>query len=294
MRVGQLFGIDFRINLFFVALVGLFFVAGVLERGLIIFGLVMFHELAHTIAARLYGIRVIDVEILPFGGVARVGGEMSIAPSKEIAIALAGPMSNLLLIGIALGLKNYGIWSEELGPFFIQTNLLLAIFNLLPGLPLDGGRIVRSLLSLHVGISQATYIAARMGQFIAIMVIGFGIVGVLYGMNGLDVVIIALFVLYSATREKSLAPYLFIRHLAQKKDELSQGGVLPAELLVARADITIKELVKLFVPQKYHLVTILDAQMNYVGQINEFQLVDALFTYGLEYRLEDLIKTKDE
>ncbi|RYD01760.1 hypothetical protein N752_28300 [Desulforamulus aquiferis] len=101
MRIGRIFGIDIYFNLWFIALLGLFFVAGVLEKGLIVFAVVLFHEFAHTIAARFYGVRVIDIEILPFGGVARVGSEVSITPAKEIAVALAGPFSNLLLIGIA-------------------------------------------------------------------------------------------------------------------------------------------------------------------------------------------------
>lgn len=290
MRIGRLCGIDINFNIFFVVLLGLFFVAGVLEKGLIVFAVVLFHELAHTMTARLYGVRVINIEILPFGGVARVGSEMSITPSKEIAVALAGPLSNFLLIGIALGLKNYGLWSQDLGPFFIQTNLLLAVFNLLPALPLDGGRIFRALLAGHVGVSRATYTAAKSGQVIAVMVACLGIVGVLYGFNGLDVVIISLFVLYSATREKGLAPYLFIRHLSQKKEELSQSGVLPAEQLVAREDVTLKEIVKLFVPQKFHIVTLVDEQMNCLGQISEAQVIDALFNHGMEYPLGALIK----
>lgn len=291
MRVGRLWGIDLHFNLLFLFLLGLYFVAGVLEKGLMIFALVLFHELAHTLAARLIGVRVIDVEVLPFGGVARMGGEMSVEPGKEIAVALAGPASNLLLIGLAMGLRNYGIWSEELSPFFLQINLMLAFFNLLPALPLDGGRIFRALLSVHVGLSEATLIAARMGQVVAVAVACLGVVGVLYGFVGLDVVIIALFVLYSATKEKNLAPYLFIRHLAQKKEELSKAGVLPAEQLVAREDVPLKEVVRLFVPQKFHLILLVDKQMKTLGQISEAQVVDALFTHGMDYPLGAINKS---
>ncbi len=291
MRVGRLWGIDLHFNLLFLFLLGLYFVAGVLEKGLMIFALVLFHELAHTLAARLIGVRVIDVEVLPFGGVARMGGEMSVEPGKEIAVALAGPASNLLLIGLAMGLRNYGIWSEELSPFFLQINLMLAFFNLLPALPLDGGRIFRALLSVHVGLSEATLIAARMGQVVAVAVACLGVVGVLYGFVGLDVVIIALFVLYSATKEKNLAPYLFIRHLAQKKEELTKAGVLPAEQLVAREDVPLKEVVCLFVPQKFHLILLVDKQMKTLGQISEAQVVDALFTHGMDYPLGAINKS---
>jgi len=292
MKVGRFCGIDIYFNPLFLALLGLYFVAGVLERGLIIFAVVLLHELAHTLAARFMAIRVIDIEVLPFGGVARVGGEISMEPQKEIAVALAGPFSNILLMGLTLGFKNYGIWSEELGPFFLQTNLLLAVFNLLPALPLDGGRIFRSLLAVHVGISRATLMAARLGQIIAVLVACLGIIGVLARFCGLDVVIIALFVLYSATKERGMAPYLFIQHLAQKKEELAKSGVLPAEQLVAREDVRIKEVVQLFVPQKFHIIMLLDQQMNVLGMISEVQVVDALFTGGMNVPLKGLIRPK--
>lgn len=292
MRVGRFCNIEVHFNLLFILLLGLYFVAGVLEKGLIIFGLVLFHELAHTLVATTMGVRVSEIELLPFGGVARVGTEMSVEPGKEITVALAGPAANLLLIGIALGLKNYGLWSQQLGPFFIQTNLLLAFFNLLPALPLDGGRVLRSLLAVHIGVSRATLVAARMGQVIALLIACLGVIGVINRFVGLDVVIVAIFVFYSASKERGLAPYLFVQHLAQKKEELSRNGVLPAEQMVAREDVLIKEIVRLFVPQKFHLVMLLDKEMNYLGQLSESQVVDALFLYGMNHPLGDLIKSQ--
>ncbi len=292
MRVGRFCNIEVHFNLLFILLLGLYFVAGVLEKGLIIFGLVLFHELAHMLVATTMGVRVSEIELLPFGGVARVGTEMSVEPGKEITVALAGPAANLLLIGIALGLKNYGLWSQQLGPFFVQTNLLLAFFNLLPALPLDGGRVLRSLLAVHIGVSRATLVAARMGQVIALLIACLGVIGVINRFIGLDVVIVAIFVFYSASKERGLAPYLFVQHLAQKKEELSRNGVLPAEQMVAREDVLIKEIVRLFVPQKFHLVMLLDKEMNHLGQLSESQVVDALFLYGMNHPLGDLIKSQ--
>ena len=293
MKAGRLWGIDIHVNLLFLGLMGLYFVAGVLAKGLLIFGLVLFHELAHTLAAKYYGVRVIDVEILPFGGVARLGSEMSVEPGKEIAIALAGPLSNLLLIAVAMGLRNYGIWSEELGPFFLQINLMLAFFNLLPALPLDGGRILRSLLSPQVGVAQATLTASVIGQVVAVLVAGLGIFGVVNRLVGLDVVIIALFVLYAATKEKNMAPYLFVQQLTRKKEEITRAGVLPAEQLVATEDIPLKEIVNLFVPQKFHLILILDRQLQYLGQLSEAQVLDALFEQGMDYPLGKVLKSEE-
>ncbi|GAB6180002.1 M50 family metallopeptidase [Desulfotomaculum defluvii] len=290
MRVGCLQGIEVRLNPLFLVLLGLFFVAGILEKGLIIFGLVLFHELAHTLVAKMLGVSVINIEILPFGGVARMGGEMSVQPGKEIAVALAGPVSNIILIGLTMGLKNYGIWSEEFGPYFLQINVMLAFFNLLPALPLDGGRVLRSLLATHVGVSQATLTAARIGQVTSVGIILLGVIGFLQRLVGLDVMIIALFVLYAATKEKNLAPYLFVRHLAHKKEELIQSGMLPVEQLATMEDVPIREIVSQFLPQKFHVILLFNRQMEFQGQISEAQVVDALFNQGMDIPIGSLLK----
>ncbi|MEW6424924.1 MAG: site-2 protease family protein, partial [Bacillota bacterium] len=144
MRLARIMGINIYVNVFFLGLLGLFFVAGVMGKGLIAFAVVFCHELAHAAVARRLAVPVTDVELLPFGGVTRMGGEMILDPVKESYIAVAGPASNLLMAAAGLALKNHGLWHDELGPFFLQCNLLIAAFNLLPALPLDGGRVYRA------------------------------------------------------------------------------------------------------------------------------------------------------
>jgi len=202
MRLGRLMGVDLYLNPFFVALLALFFVAGVLGRGLVAFGVVLVHEMAHALAARRLGVSLDDVELLPFGGVVRAGAELAVDPVREIYIAAAGPASNLVMFGMGVAAKNYGLWHTDLGPFFLQCNLLVAAFNLLPALPLDGGRIYRACLSGRMGIGRATYRAARLGQFWAVIIAVAGALGMWAGYCGLDIPVTALFLLYAATREQ--------------------------------------------------------------------------------------------
>ncbi|OPY57780.1 MAG: putative zinc metalloprotease Rip3 [Pelotomaculum sp. PtaU1.Bin035] len=291
MKVGRVSEVEVHVNNFFLALLGLFFVAGVLGKGLIAFAVVLFHELAHVGAARRLGVHVSNVELLPFGGVSRMGGEIVFNPSHEVFVAVAGPAANLFLIGAGTVLINHGLWDNSLGLFFLHCNLMMAAFNLLPALPLDGGRVFRAYMARRIGFREATYRAARWGQFWGVFIIAGGAAGLVMHLSGLDVIITGLFLYYAAIREKSLAPYHFIRHLVQKKEELAAAGVLPGEPLVSLDTVRLGNLIRAFLPQRFHLILLLDSNWQYRGMVSEVQIIDALLTEGVDIPVSKLINT---
>lgn len=282
MRIGRIMGVELYLNVFFLVILGLFLIAGVMGKGLIAFTVVLVHELAHVAVARRLLVPVGEIELLPFGGVTRMSGDLVLDPVKEVYVAFAGPASNLLMAALAMAFKNHGLWDEQLGLFFLQCNLLIAAFNLLPALPLDGGRVYRAYLALRVGIREATRRAARLGQGWAVATVLLGSIGLLSGFTGLDVLFTGLFLFYAATREKGMATYLFMRHLVQKKAELMRLGVLPAELLVAVENMPLGQVIRLFLPRRFHLVLVLDQQWAYKGVITEAQVVDGLLEHGMD------------
>ena len=153
---------------------------------LLLFGCVVLHEFGHALTARRFGIRTRDITLLPIGGVASLE-RMPDDPKQEIIVALAGPAVNLfiaLLLWLGLLFSNNFIPADSAqlinGGFvhrIMVINLVLAIFNLLPAFPMDGGRVVRAALSIRLGHHQATKIAANIGQMLAF---GMGILGLLY------------------------------------------------------------------------------------------------------------------
>ncbi|MFZ5647063.1 MAG: M50 family metallopeptidase [Bacillota bacterium] len=283
MKIGRIWGIDIYLNPFFLALLGLFFVAGIVVKGLIAFGVVLVHEFAHSIVAKKLKVPVTDVELLPFGGVTRMGADMPVSPRNEIYIAVAGPFANLALFLAGLALRNYGYWDEVLGPFFLQCNILIAAFNVLPALPLDGGRVYRAVLAGRIGIKSATYRAAGLGQAIAVVIVVFGTAGLVLGWSGLDILSTGLFLFYAATRERKSAPFLFMRQLMLKRDELSREGVLPVAGLVAREGATLGEVVRMFLPLRFHYVAIFSDELEFRGLLPENRIVEGLFKYGIDH-----------
>jgi Zn-dependent protease len=156
------------------------------------FASVLVHELAHSLVAIAWGIPVKSITLFIFGGVASIGREPD-RPLSEFLIAIAGPASSLLLAlgfgALWLGGRALG-WEavSALGLYLGGINLSLAIFNMVPGFPLDGGRVFRSIVWAWTGnMNQATRWASRVGRGIAILMIVGGGVMILTGnwTNGL-------------------------------------------------------------------------------------------------------------
>jgi len=172
---------------------------------------IVMHEYGHALTAKRYGVNTKDIILFPIGGVARLE-RLPEKPMEEFYIAIAGPMVN---IAIAIGLTPYFLISkysptELLNesyltepslfqifiPIIILTNIGLAIFNLTPAFPMDGGRVLRSLLSIKIGRLKATRIASILGQICAV---GFFIFGI-WNFNLIHI-LIGMFIFYTASVE---------------------------------------------------------------------------------------------
>jgi Zn-dependent protease len=151
---------------------------GVLAFLAAIFSFVLLHEFGHALAARRFGIQTRDITLLPIGGLARLE-RMPTNPRQELIIALAGPAVNVVL-AIALGLMILAqrslssLWPADGGNStmlqqLMLVNIVLVVFNMLPAFPMDGGRVLRSLLAWQIGYLPATIWAVRVGRWMALM-----------------------------------------------------------------------------------------------------------------------------
>jgi Zn-dependent protease/predicted transcriptional regulator len=148
-----------------------------IATSLLFFASVVFHELSHSMVARIYRIRVISITLFVFGGVARIGREPSKA-IQEFNIAIAGPIASFFLAFVFYSLTQFFPSAQMTGALAVwlwQTNAALALFNLLPGFPLDGGRIFRAIVwGVTKDFSRATKVAGTSGKVVAYGLIVFG------------------------------------------------------------------------------------------------------------------------
>ncbi len=171
---------------------------------LALFACVVAHEFGHALMARRYGIKTPDITLLPIGGLARLE-RMPEKPMQEVWVALAGPAVNVV-IWLVLILLGAGMPVETITQIdstnvsllnrLAYVNLLLAVFNMIPAFPMDGGRVFRALLCLRMDRVKATRVAAVGGQIVAV---GFGFLGLSTGNPIL--VLIAVFVFIAANAE---------------------------------------------------------------------------------------------
>jgi Zn-dependent protease/CBS domain-containing protein len=214
----RIFGVPVRLHFTFVLLLIFLLFAGIggQQSGAMtavyivaLFASVLLHELGHTLVARRFGIRTLEIVMYPIGGVSRP--ERQPAARQELWIALAGPMVNFLIAVAIMGwiAAHQGFLSlrelaqptdANLAQRIALGNLVLGVFNLLPAYPMDGGRILRSILSLSRPEEEATRIAAGAGQGMAVLI---GLLGLLWG--NFMLVFVALFVYLGAFQEGAAA-----------------------------------------------------------------------------------------
>ncbi len=210
-------GIPIRIHISLIVLLALVASAAKIEGGwaaalwnvallAAIFASITLHELAHSLVAMRKNCRVREITLMFIGGAAQME-EIPRVPRDEIQVALAGPAFSLLLAAacwfggphVPLPANLHPLWGNQalnLAQLIGQLNLSLALFNLIPAFPMDGGRVLRALMARKIGRIPATFIASRLGRVAAIVM---GIVGFRIGWWGL--LLIAIFLFRAAGRE---------------------------------------------------------------------------------------------
>ena len=244
VRVATIAGIEVRVHATTLLLVGLVVLASTDEPGgqvaplvwlTLLFGSVLVHEFAHSLIARRVGVAVKEIELLPIGGVSKMD-RIPDRPGDEVAIAAAGPLTSLLIGLGALAVAamvQADVWPPDVyGGALLQRlgwlNLLLAGFNLIPALPLDGGRVLRAVVERRVGPTRATHIAARAGHYFAIALIVVGVFANLW------LIIIGVFILISSDAEEAgSVVHEELGHLTAADVMIHQPITVPSALTLA-------------------------------------------------------------
>lgn len=249
---------------------------------------VLAHELAHAVLARAMGIPVRNITLFLFGGVSNIQREPQ-SPIVELAIAIVGPLTSLVLGGVFLALGAGNLVLQQVGPGDFATtvsrlgplstifvwlgsiNLLLAIFNLIPGFPLDGGRVVRSILWAITGnLQKATRWAAWLGQTVAWILILAGI-AMLFGVNipflgsgvfnGLWTVFIGWFLQNAAVQSYQR---VMVQDILQ---DVPVKQVMDTDVPVVRADISVQSLIDNYLTKSDHQAFIVFDDEKMVGMV---------------------------
>jgi Zn-dependent protease/CBS domain-containing protein len=258
-----------------------------------IFGIVVLHELGHALAAARYGIRTRDITLYPMGGLASLE-RIPEDPRQEFVVALAGPAVNVALAAVLFAVLRLFNLPSDVGQVqlvggslvakLMWVNVSLAVFNMLPAFPMDGGRVLRAALALRLGHDRATEIAARVGQ---LMALGFGFVGMF---TNPMLLFVALFVWTGAQGEASL---LRLRSLMRG---VSVGQAMAGEPLALSPSDTLSHVVEAIVSRGYHAFPVVRAG-RVLGVVTKNGVLEALREVGPDARvlaaMDDNFETVD-
>lgn len=218
INIGKIFGIRFRIHATFFLLLFFIFISTLEQFGIsraimstllvcAVFVCVLIHEIGHSLIARRFGKETKSITLLPIGGVATIE-EMPEKPAQEIAMAIVGPFINLAIAGILYlivgrwsGAGLFNLYPDSIKSFFaglIGINIMLAVFNMIPAFPMDGGRVFRGILAIKMDYVKATSAAVFVGQAMAMLFIFFGI----FYLNNWWLALIGVFLYIGAGSEK--------------------------------------------------------------------------------------------
>ena len=284
LAVGKVKGTSVRIHFTFLIFLAWIVVAAYAAKGagaaasaglffILLFASVLLHEFGHIFVGRHFGVRTPAVTLLPIGGVAQME-HIPEKPRQELAISLAGPAVNLVIGGaivLALGelpahpqmeLTNFGrtLWTH-----LAFANLALALFNLLPAFPMDGGRALRAVLAARLGYAKGTRVAAAVGQVLAVLL---GLVGIVWG--NLILTLVAVFVYVTAGAEGGGA-----------RLRSASLGALASDLMITRfetllADAPIDAAADALIRSHQRDFLVVDAQGRMEGALTQDQIAAAI------------------
>jgi stage IV sporulation protein FB len=300
LNIGSVAGTAIRIHvtflLFLAWIFGVSYVSGGPQAAwgallfmVLLFLCVLLHEFGHIFTARKFGVTTPDVILLPIGGVARLE-RIPEQPAEEFLIAIAGPLVNVaiaallvLFAGASIDPRHFAaIESNQVGlaERLAVVNVFLALFNLIPAFPMDGGRVLRALLATRFGYVRATQIAASVGQFVAFVL---GFIG-LFG-NPL-LIFIAVFVYLAAAAEAHLVAIRAI----------SQGVPVTAAMMTEFATLTpdahIDAAVETLLRTSQGEFPVVDGQGRPVGLLTRNDVVRALKERGPDARVGEAMSDK--
>ena len=288
LSVGKILGIELRIHMTFFLLISWLAATYWATKGLaaavdgiifiiLLFACVVLHEFGHALAARRYGIKTRDILLLPIGGIASLD-KIPEEPGREIFVALAGPAVNVAIAALLIAslgakvdlseLQSVTGASSDMATRLATVNIIIAVFNLVPAFPMDGGRVFRALLAFWYSFPTATRIAARIGQVIAFAFALLGLLG-----NPL-LILIALFIYFAASGET----YALDLREASRGRRASDAMISAFESL--RPNSTIDDAADLVLRTTQQEFPVVNEQYELLGLVTREAIVNALAQSG--------------
>lgn len=279
-----------KINKFFVPYIILLIIIGFRGELLISFIIVLMHESTHYLAAVLFGFSGFDIKILPIGAVLRLKDLDEASPTEDLIISIAGPLFNIILALVCYGLSLH--YPGNTIDFLIKSNLALGIFNLIPAFPLDGGRILRDILSVKTIYRRANEITVRVSIILGYLICASFIFLFCLNIRDYNTAIIGVFVIISSYKEKERIVYIIMGDIVRKKRKFMSKRYMENKGISIYFKGELINVLGIMDKNKYNIFTVLDDEMRVIDVIYEDEIIQGLKEYG-NITIEEFVNIRE-
>ena len=294
--VAKLGGTQVCIHVYFILAALVLAMSGYALHLMVFLGSLLFHEMGHIMAASWMGAEVAKVVVWPFGAMAKLERTWQLSPPAESMVAFMGPLNSGLLLTATTVLQQWVmktrgidlILDYPLLGFLQSVNLYLFAVNLIPCLPLDGGRLLRARLATKMGYVDASVKVTRLGLYCGATFILAGLALTLTGHPNMPLCIAGAIIWWGAMEERddkrleALGPSYEKRHP-------SKGGHTRGRIMVL-ADARVKDVVSKLRPSKYNVILVAGRGMKVMGRISEAQVLEAFYRGEVDRTMKELLR----
>lgn len=242
---------------------------GVINHFLLTLAFIFLHESSHILAAIICGIKVYSVRILPVGMNAEIDDTLC-GRAVKVFIYSAGPAVNIIMAAVIF------IFFRD-SKISININLALAVFNLLPILPLDGGKLAMELLSGYYGLFGAGRRMKIFTLILSVVIIIMGSIALSRSLLNISLVFIGIYILFYIKEGKKETAFMNIRNFIYKRSDISKKGIYPVRHIAVLKHVKISEMLKAMDHKdKFHIINVLDEELRIIKSMTEQEFLNAV------------------
>lgn len=264
---------------------------GMLADFVLVFISMFFHETGHIISALLMKFKVHSVVFLPVG----LNAEIEVSNSvlwKKIILCLSGSFTNILILIPLAFIKYSYILNSKYAFSVFKSNIFLALFNIIPILPLDGGRLLSTVLAGKYGIYSSHTNTKRVSLVFSFILIALGVMQMAGNIYNFSILAIGIYIIFFLKSAKMEAALMNMKDIIYRKSRLLKRGIYPARELVVLKSVKIVDMLKSMDFDRFHIIYVLDDNLCLHKSYTEQQIMDLILEYGTNITFEELDGTE--